>query len=420
MKSCDLMINSKLCLPVNDEMSLLEDQSIAIDKGLIIELGDSKAVKSEFYARENLDLPDHLVMPGLIDCHIDFSASSPSALLSHNNTFLSFNQANQVRSLITTEQKPINNARALAELLKRGTTTFAGIASNSNIELLAEQCSKRGVRSQLSSFITEELGAEDQQNQSLRQTLELHDKYKNSSLINIAFGLTNPCLMKPDFIEVIAMYANEVNAPIQGFHATRAESSNPRNSSTNSSLKQHQLSGLLGPNFQSIPLTKFDEEELAILKSSGTKIVHCPSLIMANAQGCNSLQELWEEGFDVGVGTHCTSSNNFGNQLDTAFLAALLSKHQSPKPITIETEDLIYSLTLGGAKVLGLASKIGSIESGKKADLIALNIGGATKNLAKTSLADLLFGNSQLQLEHSFVSGISLPRRDYEANEIKE
>ena len=57
------MINSKLCLPVNDEMSLLEDQSIAIDKGLIIELGDSKTVKSEFYARENLDLPDHLVMP---------------------------------------------------------------------------------------------------------------------------------------------------------------------------------------------------------------------------------------------------------------------------------------------------------------------------------------------------------------------
>ena len=420
MKSCDLMINSKLCLPVNDEMSLLENQSIVVDKGLIIELGDSKAVKSKFYARDNLDLPDHLVMPGLIDCHIDFSASSASALLSHNNTFLSFNHTNQVRSLITSEQKPINNARALAELLKRGTTTFAGIASNSNIELLAEQCSKRGVRSQLSSFITEELGAEDQQNQSLRQTLELHDKYKNSSLINIAFGLTNPCLMKPDFIEVIAMYANEVNAPIQGFHATRAESSNPRNSSTNSSLKQHQLSGLLGPNFQSIPLTKFDEEELAILKSSGTKIVHCPSLIMANAQGCNSLQELWEEGFDVGVGTHCTSSNNFGNQLDTAFLAALLSKHQSPKPITVETEDLIYSLTLGGAKVLGLASKIGSIESGKKADLIALNIGGATKNLAKTSLADLLFGNSQLQLEHSFVSGISLPRRDYEANEIKE
>ena len=408
MKSCDLMINSKLCLPVNDKMSLLEGQSIAIDKGLIIELGDSKAVKSEFYAQENLDLPEHLVMPGLIDCHIDFSTSSASALLSHNNTFLSFNHTNQVRSLITTEQKPINNARALAELLKRGTTTFAGITSNSNIEELAEQCSKRGVRSQLSSFITEELGAEDQQNQSLRQTLELHDKYKNSSLINIAFGLTNPCLMKPDFIEVIAMYANEVNAPIQGFHATRAESSNPRNSSTNSSLKLHQLSGLLGPNFQSIPLIKLDEEELAILKSSATKIVHCPSLIMANAQECNSLQELWEEDFDVGVGTHYTSSNNFGSQLDMAYLAALLSKHQSPEPITIETEDLIYSLTLGGAKVLGLASEIGSIETGKRADLIALHIGSSIPTFPAPSLTELLFGNSQLQLEYAFVSGTSL------------
>ena len=408
MKSCDLMINSKLCLPVNDKMSLLEGQSIAIDKGLIIELGDSKAVKSEFYAQENLDLPDHLVMPGLIDCHIDFSASSASALLSHNNTFLSFNHTNQVRSLITTEQKPINNARALAELLKRGTTTFAGIASNSNIEELAEHCSKRGVRSQLSSFITEELGAEDQQNQSLRQTLELHDKYKNSSLINIAFGLTNPCLMKPDFIEVIAMYANEVNAPIQGFHAKRAEPSNPRNSSTNSSLKLHQLSGLLGPNFQSIPLIKLDEEELSILKSSATKIVHCPSLIMANAQGCNSLQELWEEDFDVGVGTHYTLSNNFGSQLDTAFLAALLSKHQSPEPITIETEDLIYSLTLGGAKVLGLASEIGSIEAGKKADLIAFHIGSSIPTFPAPSLTELLFGNNQPQLEYVFVSGTSL------------
>ena len=408
MKSCDLMINSKVCLPVNDKMSLLEGQSIAIEKGLIIELGDSKAVKSEFYARENLDLPDHLVMPGLIDCHIDFAASSASALLSHNNTFLSFNRTNQVRSLITTEQKPINNARALDELLKRGTTTFAGIASNSNIEELAEQCSKRRVRSQLSSFITEDLGAEDQQNQSLRQTLELFDKYKNSSLINIAFGLTNPCLMKPDFIEVIAMYANEVNAPIQGFHAKRAEPSNPRNSSTNFSLKLHQLSGLLGPNFQSIPLIKLDEEELSILKSSATKIVHCPSLIMANAQGCNSLQELWEEDFDVGVGTHYTSSNHFGSQLDTAFLAALLSKHQSPEPITIETEDLIYSLTLGGAKVLGLASELGSVEAGKKAALIALHIGSSIPTFPAPSLTESLFGNSQPQLEYAFVSSTSL------------
>ena len=74
------------------------------------------------------------------------------------------------------------------------------------------------------------------------------------------------------------------------------------------------------PNFQSIPLIKLDEEELAILKSSATKIVRCPSLIMTNAQGCNSLQELWEEDFDVGVGTHYTSSNHFGSQLDTAFL----------------------------------------------------------------------------------------------------
>ena len=148
MKSCDLMINSKLCLPVNDEMSLLEDQSIAIDKGLIIELGDSKAVKSEFYARENLDLPNHLVMPGLIDCHINFSASRASALHSHNNTFSSFDHTNQGRSLIRTEQKPINHARALAELLKRGTTTFAGMTSN--IEELAEQCSKLGIRTQLS------------------------------------------------------------------------------------------------------------------------------------------------------------------------------------------------------------------------------------------------------------------------------
>ena len=95
----------------------------------------------------------------------------------------------------------------------------------------------------------------------------------------------------------------------------------------------------------------------------------------------------------------------------------MLSKHQSHEPTAIEAEDLIHSLTLGGAKVLGLASEIGSIESGKKGDLIALNIGDATKNLAKASLADLLFGNSQLRLEHSFVSRASLLKRDYEIKE---
>ena len=95
----------------------------------------------------------------------------------------------------------------------------------------------------------------------------------------------------------------------------------------------------------------------------------------------------------------------FGSQLDTAFLAALLSKHQSPEPITIETEDLIYSLTLGGAKVLGLASEIGSIETGKRADLIALHIGSSIPTFPAPSLTELLFGKQPAQLEYAFVSG---------------
>ena len=166
-----------------------------------------------------------------------------------------------------------------------GTTTLAGMTSN--IEELIKQCSKLGLRCQLASFITEELGVEDQQNQSLRQALELHDKYKNNSLINIAFGLENPTLMKIEFSELLAMYANEIQAPIQGFQTKKAKPSSSPNSEIVSSLEQHQQSGLLGPKFQSIPLLKFDEEELAILVTAGAKIIYCPSF--ANCK-CSRLQ----------------------------------------------------------------------------------------------------------------------------------
>ena len=89
-------------------------------------------------------------------------------------------------------------------------------------------------------------------------------------------------------------------------------------------------------------------------------------------------------------------------------MAALLSKHQTLNPKAIKAEDLVNSLILGGAKVLGLANEIGSIEVGKKADLVTLNIGNSNRNFSTYSLTDLLFGNSQLQLDHVFVSGNSL------------
>ena len=406
MKTCELMINSKLCLPVNDDMTLIEDQSIAIEKGFIAKIGNSKTLATEFNGRETLDLPNHLIMPGLINCHVDFSAPNASALQSRNGKSSAFSDRKNKPTAYSNENKTINQSDVLAELVKTGTTTFAGMTSN--IEELVEQSAQLGLRCQVASFITEESGVEYQQNRSLRQTLELHDKYKNNSLINIAFGLANPTLMNIKFIELLAMYANEIQAPIQGLQATKAKPSSSQNSETVSSLEQHQQCGLLGPNFQSIPLLKFDEEELAILETTGTKIIHCPSLAMANAQSCNSLQEFWDKDFDIGIGTHYTPSNNFKSLLDTAFLAALLSKHQTLNPKTIKAEDLVYALTLGGAKVLGLANEIGSIEVGKKADLVTLNIGNSNRNFSTYSLTDLLFGNSQLQPDHVFVSGNSL------------
>ena len=128
---------------------------------------------------------------------------------------------------------------------------------------------------------------------------------------------------------------------------------------------------------------------------------------IANAQGCNSLKDFWDKDFDIGIGTYYTPSNNFKNFLDTALLAALLSKHQTLNPKAIKAEDLVYSLILGDAKVLGLANEIGRIEVGKKAELVALNIGNSNRDFSTNSLTDLLFGNSQLQVEHAFVSGNS-------------
>ena len=108
MKTCDLMINSKLCLPVNNDMHLIKDQSIAVEKGVTAKIGDSKTLSTELTGRKTLDLPNHLIMPGLINCHVDFSAPNASALQSRNDKPSAFDDRKNEPTAYSNGNKTVN------------------------------------------------------------------------------------------------------------------------------------------------------------------------------------------------------------------------------------------------------------------------------------------------------------------------
>ena len=147
------------------------------------------------------------------------------------------------------------------------------------------------------------------------------------------------------------------------------------------------------------------ENELELIQNSGSKIIHCASSALEKAQGCTPISKIQNQGISVGFGLKQTATNDSLNLFSEANIASLFAKHNERNSSAISSEELVQILTMGGADVLGIDALTGSIEAGKQADLIAINL----ENLIFTSKKELLVGlireTPPSAIDYVFVSG---------------
>lgn len=132
--------------------------------------------------------------------------------------------------------------------------------------------------------------------------------------------------------------------------------------------------GLLGPDLLAVHCVQCDERDLGILKAHGASVSHNPASNAYLASGCAPVPEMLRQGLTVGLATDGPASNNNHNLIQSMKFAALVHKGEHRDPRVITAGKVLEMATIDGARALGLADRIGSLEAGKKADFVVLDL----------------------------------------------
>ncbi|HEX4947645.1 MAG TPA: amidohydrolase family protein [Blastocatellia bacterium] len=172
-----------------------------------------------------------------------------------------------------------------------------------------------------------------------------------------------------------------------------------------STIQYFQQLGVLEAAPLLIHCVTVSDEDIALLKESGARVAHCPKSNAKFGHGIAPLTKLWWEGVDVGLGTDSVASNNTCDLLEEARFCALLHRAQQRDPLLFDATAMLKMITLDGARALSLEHRIGSLEAGKQADLIAVDLSAAHNSPHYDPATALLFSCSARDVVFTMVAG---------------
>jgi len=166
--------------------------------------------------------------------------------------------------------------------------------------------------------------------------------------------------------------------------------------------------GLLSPRLQNVHVTQVTDEDIALLQNSGAQVTTCPESNLKLASGFCPVQKLLNANINVALGTDGAASNNDLDMFTEMRTMALIAKAVTQDLTAIDAATALRIATLNGAKLLGLDDTIGSIEVGKDADLIAVDLSSITTQPVYNPISQLVYATNSQQVSHVWVAGKAL------------
>ncbi|MCZ6856041.1 MAG: TRZ/ATZ family hydrolase [Gammaproteobacteria bacterium] len=407
---CDTIINAGWVLPIAPQNIPLREASIAIGTETILAIGSHDEIEAAYVAQSTVELPDHIVLPGLVNAH-GHAAMSLFRGLTENlplQAWLTDAIWPLESRLVTPEFVREGTRLALAEMIKAGITCFSDMYFFP--EVVAEEARLAGLRTQITFPVIEfanawSTGAED----AVHKGLALHDTYRNDGLVHVAFGPHSTYSVSEAGLTKVLMYAEELDLNIQiHLHENAQEVADAHKRVGKSWLVFLSELGMLSPRLQAVHATQLAPEEITLLAEAGVQVIHCPHSNLKLASGICPTNQLQAAGVNVALGTDGAASNNSLDVLGEARLASLLAKHLEADAAVLPETKALEMATLGGARALGLGNKIGSLEPGKLADLIAVDVSEPRFQPLYDPIAQLIHTDAGSAVTHAWVAGRSV------------
>ncbi|MEM8769551.1 MAG: TRZ/ATZ family hydrolase [Pseudomonadota bacterium] len=386
---------------------ILQDSAIAVGQGQILEVGPEAAVRAAHPAARHLDLPDHVLMPGLVNAH----GHAAMTLLRGSSEDAPL-QAWLTEQIWPLEAKWVSDQFvrdglkiAIAEMVRAGVTRFADMYFFP--EIGAEEAKRAGVRAQVAFPVIEFPNAWSQDSEEgFHKGLGLYDQYRNDPFIDVAFGPHSVYSVTDPDLDRILMYSEELDASIHiHLHENAAELTENAARYGTSGIHHLHERGLLGPHLQAVHVTQITPEELALFAENNVQVMHCPTSNAKLASGICPVTAMLEAGVNVCLGTDGAASNNVLDLLGEARLASLLAKLEQENAAALPAATALAMATRNGAQALSRGEQSGTLTAGKAADFIAVDMSAIRHQPLYDPVAQVLHTSSGNSVSHVWVDG---------------
>jgi 5-methylthioadenosine/S-adenosylhomocysteine deaminase len=406
-ESVDLLVLGGTIVTMNNARDVIEDGGLAVRGGRIVAIGPRAQIERRYTARQRINSVGKLITPGLINGHTHV----PMVLFRGLADDLDL-QDWLTKYIFPAEAKNVSEefVRAgarlgLAEMIRGGTTTYCDMYYFE--DAIAEETSRAGVRAVLGETVIDFPVADNKTNaEAMAYVEKFVSHWKGNDLIVPAIAPHAPYTVSEEHLKAARAFSDRTGAPIvTHVSETKRELDDSVKAKGASPVAYLDRIGFLNDRVIAAHVVWPQGSDISILKKRGVGVVHNPQSNMKLASGVAPVPRMMNEGVFVGLGTDGAASNNDLNMWEEMDTVAKLHKVFSGDPKVISAQQAFELATIRGAQALHLDKEIGSLETGKRADLLIIERDALNQIPLYNVYSDLVYATKSFDVQSVIING---------------
>ncbi len=406
-KQVESLIKATWIIPVEPAGVSLTEHALVVDAGQIVAVLPAARALEQFTPETVLDLQDHVIIPGLINAHTH-AAMSLFRGIADDLPLMQWLQEHiwpAEQRWISPEFVRDGTRHAVAEMLRSGTTCF------NDMYFFPDEAAKAavefGMRVMIGLIVIDfPTTWAKNADEYFDKAMSVRQQLLNTPLVHTCYAPHAPYTVSDAGLLRVASLAQELNTPITiHLHETSQEIENAVATTGERPFQRLKRLGLVSSRLLAVHMTQVEDSEFDQLARHGVNVVHCPESNMKLASGSCPVQKLCDAGVNVALGTDGAASNNDLDMLAEMRSAALFGKIVAADGTAVPAANVLRMATLNGANALGIEHKTGSLQVGKAADLVSIDLSGLSVQPVYDPLSQLVYSATRSDVANVWVAG---------------
>lgn len=406
-QTVDLLVLGGAIVTMDQTRRVITDGAIAVSNGRIVGIGPRAELERAYTSRERVDATGKVITPGLINGHTHIPMVLFRGLaddLDLQEWLTKYIFPAEAKN-VTEEFVRVGTRLGLAEMIRGGTTTYCDMYYFE--DAIADETAKAGVRGVLGETVIDFPVADNKTNAEAMAYVEKYvARWKGHDLIIPAIAPHAPYTVSEQHLKAVRAFSDRTGAPIvTHISETKREVEDSVKDKGASPVAYLDRIGFLNNRVIAAHVVWPQGSDIAILKRHGVGVIHNPQSNMKLASGVAPVPKMMAENLLVGLGTDGAASNNDLNMWEEMDTVAKLHKVFSGDPKVISAQQAFELATIRGAHALHLEKEIGSLENGKRADILIINRDTLNQIPLYNVYSDLVYATKASDVETVIING---------------